>query len=1245
MKVLGLDLGVASIGWALIDIDENNIPKKILGMGSRIINLRKNEANDFSSGKGESVCSKRTSLRTMRKCYDRYQLRRQELYSLGLELGMIDKDKQFPPLDPEETWALRSKGATPGEKLTPSEIVRVLIHINQRRGYRHSKSDVGSEVTDYVSSVNQRFADIKETGLTVGQFFYRKLVESKYITDNGKKAYNYRIREKVLPRQAYEEEFDAIMKNQQVFYPELLTDDNIKKFKNAIFFQRPLKSCKHLVSFCEFERKLFKDKNGKIVDGGPRVAPITSPLSQVERIYEVINNIRLINPRLRNTDILTVRPDLFDENGYAVSSEAKKLRYMYTFDTAERERIFEFMSTHEKMTETDLLNILGLKKSDGYKADQSLGRGLQGNTTYCKLAKALEGVADAEKLLKFDIQLIDSPIADEVTGEVYSVVSPDFIEQPLYKLWHTLYSVADKEELRKALAKLFGITDSKIVDRLYSIDFVSPGYANKSTKFMRKLIPLLMQGFGYAEASAKLGINHSQSITKEENELRELKLKLELLPKNSLRQPTVEKILNQMINLVNAVKERFGDIDEVRVELARELKQSKEERSMATKSINSNERENQQISEEIMEFGIQPSRRRIQKMKMLRETGNVCIYCGQPVTPIQFIEGHDYEIEHIIPRSKIFNDSFSNKVCACRECNKAKNNRTAYDFMESRPELFEQYINRINDLYKQGKISKGKYRNLNLRETDIDAGFIDRDLRLTQYISRKARLILMDAFRNVYASSGAVTDFFRHSWGYDTILHDLNLSKYERADLTEEVSYSHHGQTHRVKRIKDWSKRKDHRHHAIDALVVALTRQGYIQRLSTLNTDQHDALIHENIDKWACRQPHFAYETVCDAVDQISVSFKAGKKLTTPGKRYVKRGGKRVCVQTNILIPRDQLHKDTVYGKIKKRGALLSLAKVLEQPETIVDADIRDAILAKLKEYSNNVNLVKKDLKKNQLIVNGRVIKTDKIECYSSEVVVKYPIESITYKDIPSIIDGHIRELVRARFSTCDNKDKKFAQSLSENPIYSDEAKKSAIRSIRLYTNIDSSTLASIRKNKSGNAVGFAQTRNNHHLAFYLTSEGKVEIIAVSFWTAVKRKRYGIPIVVTAPEDAWDKLIEIENPIDIEDIRASLPHHSSKFIMSIAVNEMFVLGLSDDQFRDALSSKDYALLNKHLFRVQKLSEGQLGFSLHTSTTADMRGENMQVGDKKLISSYKAFKEQNAHKVRVNMLGEIIPLNA
>ncbi|MDE7089136.1 MAG: hypothetical protein K2O54_03365, partial [Prevotella sp.] len=411
--------------------------------------------------------------------------------------------------------------------------------------------------TDYVASVNQRAKDIKDTGLTVGQYFYQKIKESEYITDKNKKAYNYRIKEQVLPRKSYEEEFDVIMNNQRRFYPELLTDDNIKAFKNAIFYQRPLKSCKHLVSFCEFEKKLFKNKNGRMVDSGPRVTPASSPLAQVDRIYEAINNIRLINPRFTNRDISHIQPSLFEPTEFPVPSEVKKLRREYVFDNAERQRIFDFMSTHDKMTEADLLKLLGLNKSDGFKSDKALGRGIQGNPTYCKIKKALEGHSYIDELLRFNLNLIDGTV-DTETGEIFRIVSLDYTNQPLYRLWHTLYSASDKDELSKALDKQFNITDPEIIDRLYAIDFVSQGYANKSAKFMRKLIPLLMNGFDYSEASAKLGINHSQSITKEENETRVLKTHLELLPKNSLRQPTVEKILNQMINLVNAIKDKHG---------------------------------------------------------------------------------------------------------------------------------------------------------------------------------------------------------------------------------------------------------------------------------------------------------------------------------------------------------------------------------------------------------------------------------------------------------------------------------------------------------------------------------------------------------------------------------------------------------------------------------------------------------------------------------------------------------------
>ena len=102
---------------------------------------------------------------------------------------------------------------------------------------------------------------------------------------------------------------------------------------------------------------------------------------------------------------------------------------------------------------------------------------------------------------------------------------------------------------------------------MFKIDFVKPGYANKSHKFIRKLLPYLMKGYKYSEACDHIYVNHSNSMTKEQNATRELVDKIPLLLKNELRQPIIEKILNQMINIVNALKEQHGNIDEVRVEL------------------------------------------------------------------------------------------------------------------------------------------------------------------------------------------------------------------------------------------------------------------------------------------------------------------------------------------------------------------------------------------------------------------------------------------------------------------------------------------------------------------------------------------------------------------------------------------------------------------------------------------------------------------------------------------------------
>lgn len=371
MNVLGLDLGTTSIGWALIEIDDNNNPVSILGMGSRIIPYSDDTtAADFSKGRGESPCAERTRCRQMRRNLDRFQLHREQLKKLLVEIGMIDSHFRLSPASPLEVWKSRADAATPGTRLSLENLAAVLFHINHRRGYKHAKSDLGdSNQTDYVAKINDRYLEMQETGETVGQYFYAKLKESEVINPNGKRYYTYRVKEKVCPRKAYEEEVDSILKVQSEFYPEILTEENQIAIKQIIFYQRPLKSCKNLVSFCEFERREFLNKRGKKVESGPKVTPRTSPLAQVCRIYESINNIKLVNSRLRSrkSDHL---PSLFDDPASAPKG-ARKLMPEYIFTDEEGDRIFDFLNTNEKMTEKDLLKILGLTSDDGYKSDKA----------------------------------------------------------------------------------------------------------------------------------------------------------------------------------------------------------------------------------------------------------------------------------------------------------------------------------------------------------------------------------------------------------------------------------------------------------------------------------------------------------------------------------------------------------------------------------------------------------------------------------------------------------------------------------------------------------------------------------------------------------------------------------------------------------------------------------------------------------------------------------------------------------
>ena len=1183
--VLGLDLGVGSIGWCLIALDAQGDPAEILGMGSRVVPLNNaTDAADFSIGKAFTANQERTARRTMRRGFARYQLRR---YRLRRELAKVEMlpDAALIQLPLLELWELRERAATAGRRLTLPELGRVLCHINQKRGYRHVKSDAAAIVGDegekkkdsnsaYLAGIRANDEKLQDEHKTVGQYFAEQLRQNQSESPTG--GISYRIKDQIFSRQRYIDEYDQIMEAQRVHYPDILTDEFIRMLRDeVIFMQRPLKSCKHLVSLCEFEKQekvmRVQQDDGKggrqlverRVKFGPKVAPKSSPLFQLCRIYEAVNNIRLTRPDGSPRDIT---PE-------------------------ERAKIVAHLQSSASLSFAALKKLL---KEKALIADQLTTKsGLKGNSTRVALAAALQPYPQYHHLLDMELEtrMMTVQLTDEETGEItereVAVVTDSYVRQPLYRLWHILYSIEERDAMRRPLITQLGMKeedlDGGLLDQLYRLDFVKPGYGNKSAKFICKLLPQLQQGLGYSEACAAVGYRHSNSPTSEEITERTLLEKIPLLQRNELRQPLVEKILNQMINLVNALKAEYG-VDEVRVELARELKMSREERERMAEGNRRREKENKAIAEKIRECGLFPTKSRIRKYMLWEEAGEKCLYCGQILTLSQCLNGDDMEVEHIIPKSVLYDDSYGNKTCACRRCNKEKGNRTALEYIRAKGWEAE-YMERINGLLDKKAISYSKHQRLRWLKEDIPSDFLERQLRLTQYISRQAMAILQQGIRRVSASEGGVTARLRSLWGYDDILHTLNLDRYDSMGETECVSRE--GETTEKLRIKDWSKRKDHRHHAIDALVVASTCQGYIQRLNRVSSEsEREAMSGEIemqkvtktdklslLERWLTQRPHFSVRTVSDKVAEILISYRPGQRVVTRGRNIYRKktadGREVTCVQRGVLVPRGELMEASLYGKILSQGR--------------------------------------------------------------ERIVKRYPLHDLKGE----VVDPRLRELIAEYNQEITSKVKAKGA-----PLYLDAAEKQEVRSVRCY--VDKPSVAKaipIRFDERGRAITFVKSGSNHHLALYRTPKGKLEESIVSFWDAVDRARYGIPLVITHPREVMEQVL-LRGDVP-ESVLRLLPPSDWVFVDSLQQDEMVVIGLSDEELQRALEAQDYRKLSEHLYRVQAISLGDSLFRYHLETSVkDRKNASGRIPKFYRVTGLKTYEEKNIRKVRVDLLGRI-----
>lgn len=1076
--------------------------------------------------------------------------------------------------------------------------------------------------------------------------FFNKQTVGQYLLTLLDKDPNCSLKNIVFYRQDYLDEFEKIWETQAQYHPELTEELKHHIRDIVIFYQRRLKSQKSLVGFCEFEqsKKEIVDKDGitKTVTVGSRVIPRSSLLFQEFKVWQMLNNVEVTEKTTKNK--------------FPLSQEEKEL-------------LAEELSVKGSMKKAEVLKLLF---EEPVKYDLNF-KELDGNKTSAQFYQAYSQILEDSGHLPLNFTKSASDIKATVKTIFESLGwNIDILEfdsskpldnQGFYRLWHLLYSfegdntVTGDGHLKEKIADIIGF-DKDYAQHLVNIKFIDD-YGSLSAKAIRKILPFLKEGNQYDVACLYAGYRHSAaSETKEEIANKILKDKLEILPRNTLRNPVVEKILNQMVNVVNEIIDVYGRPDEVRIELARELKKNAKERDELTKSLESATKEQNRIREILQtEFGLtHVSRNDIIRYRLyeeLKNNGYKTLYSDTYI-PKDMLFSKEFDIEHIIPQARLFDDSFSNKTLELRSVNLDKGKQTAADFvlMKYGEDGFARYKQTCENIFVG---HKAKLRKLLMSESEIPTDFIERDLRNTQYIAKKAQEMLREISRRVVATTGSITDQLREDWQLVDVMKELNWDKYEALGLVE-VYRNRDG--HMVKRIKDWTKRNDHRHHAMDALTIAFTKDVFIQYFNNKNAAETP-----NSNEYAIRNKYFKEgkalppmplsEFRAEAkkhLQNVLISIKAKNKVVTPNLNKTKS---KNGVQSKVhLTPRGQLHLETIYGSHKefvvaevKVDASFNHAKIM----SICRKSYREALLRRLHQFNGDAKKAftgKNSLEKNPVWVNEEKGIAVPAKVKTAVTEVRYTIRKSIDGDlnVDKVVDKRIRKILQERIELYGNAKKAFA-NLDENPIWLNKEKGIKLKRVTVY-GISKAQAIHDKRDKFGHLildesgrkipVDFVNTGNNHHVAVYRRpvldknglptvdeqGEALYEICdeVISFYEVVERARQGMPII--------DKTKNQE--------------HGWEFLFSMKQNEYFVFPNATNGFDpaeiDLLNPDNYELISPNLFRVQKFSYRDYYFRHHLETTVSDNAQTKGIIWKRIQSS----KGLNGMiKVRVNHLGQIV----
>lgn len=1182
--------------------------------------------------------------------------------------GFNTADNKAKSREEKKLQAYLWRSEAVSKQLEKEEVAFVLTEINNNL----------NNSSGYLGAISDRSKELYFNNQTVGQYLYEQLKENPHT----------RLKNQVFYRQDYLDEFEKIWETQAKFHPELTEKLKIEIRDIIIFYQRKLKSQKSSVSFCEFESKEIEiEKDGQKVKRtiGLKVAPKSSPLFQELKIWQVLNNVLV---RKKGSKKRVVKE--------AIATLSEEEKEIFVFDLEAKQKLFDELNIKGNLKSSKIIELLGYKPAD-WEVNYSE---LEGNRTnkilYDAFLKILESEGYDKDLLTLqgkddiDVSELNAPASEikDMIRRIFEVLNinteilefnaelegKDFEKQASYQLWHLLYSYQEDDSktgndtLFRLLEEKFGFKKehSQI---LASVAF-SDEYGNLSSKAMRKIYPHIKE-LSYDKACLQAGYRHSAaSLTKEEIANRPLKDKLELLKKNSLRNPVVEKILNQLVNVINTLIEsnskkdaddnvtEYFKFDEIRVELSRDLKKNAEERREMTTNINASKIENDKIRNTIIrDFPHikNPSKNDIVRYKLYQElTFNAFkdLYTDEKID-YEKLYSKNYDIDHIIPQSKMFDDSFSNKVLVPRQSNLDKGNKTANDYMSNKSlEKYEKYKSVVEALFKEKKITKAKYQKLLKQESEIGDGFIDRDLRDSQYIAKKARNMLYEICRVVTPTTGSVTAKLREDWDLVNIMQELNFPKFKALGLTEMVEKKDGSFK---ERIVDWSKRNDHRHHAMDALTVAFTKPSHIHFLNFLNARKNENhQLHDVIKRIEDRETTWKYddegnkkrvfnmpipnfrEQAKEHLENILVSHKAKNKVVTKNKNKTKsKNGEKTKVE---LTPRGQLHDQTVYGW--NRWSRVELSKKLTK------AEIEKIINPKLQDFINlhirNKGSIAKAFSESELkclTFNNKALKEVEVSipCYTQKInlekVFTDPQKTITAKEknLRNILDLGVRTILENRLKQYNNDFKKAFSDLEKNPIWLNEEKGISIKKVTI-SGVKNAEFLHYKKDHLGNEildkngkpipVDFVSTGNNHHVAIYRDEKGNLQERVVSLFNAVQ--------LVNAGEAVIDK-----------NYNQGL---GWQFLFTMKQNEYFVFPNEKTGFNpneiDLLDPENKKNISPNLFRVQKIASKNYFFRHHLETKVEEKKELSGIAYKPQLGLNAI---QNIIKVRINHLGDIVKI--